>query len=220
MNGALMKIQLLDFLYNFIDIGTTILHRRHAAYIIISLFAIGCKTNENLKSSTLVNGKGRNYLTIQLIDHSSADYDSLNIAYLCISEQNGNSCLLDFKEGTLDVSSEGVKISLPPGKFDGSLRLRGGTWENIKTNISFDLSGISLTSGVECKSEEVAAGYTVHQNVVCPSIIVAPNKNPILRIEISPVYKSYLEASIVLFLFFRNPTQANLRFLKVSLIQG
>lgn len=215
-----MKIQLLDFLRSFAKTGRILSHQGHAIFIIISLLAISCKTNENLKSSALVNEKGKNYLTIQLIDHSSTDYESLDIAYLCISEQNGNSCLLDFKEGTLDVSLEGVKISLPPGKFDGSLRLRGGTWENVKTNISFDLSGNSLTSGVECKSEEVAAGYTVHQNIVCPSIIVAPNKNPILKIEISPVYKSYLEASIVLFLFFRNPTQANLRFLKVSLIQG
>ncbi|MEI1276767.1 hypothetical protein V6Z05_00425 [Leptospira venezuelensis] len=189
-------------------------------FVITFFIAIGCKTNENIKSSSLAKEKGDNYLTIQLIDNSSADYDSLDLTYLCISEQNGNSCLLDFKEGTIYVASEGVKISLPPGKFDGSLRLRGGIWENIKTNISFDLSGISLTSGVECKSEEVAAGYTVYQNIVCPPISISKNKNPILKIEISPLYKSYLEASILLFIFFRNPAQANLRFLKVSLIQG
>ncbi|MCR1795921.1 hypothetical protein, partial [Leptospira sp. id769339] len=188
--------------------------------IVATVFTFSCKTNENLKNSNLVKGTGGNYLTIQLIDRSTKEYNSLEVQYLCLSQQNSSSCIVDFKEGLLDVSSEGVNISLPLGKFDGSLRLRGGYWENIKTNISFDLSGISLSSNTVCSSEEVAVGYTVYQNIVCPPIIVTKNINPILKIEISPEYKSYLEASILLYLFFQNPAQTNLRFLKVSLIQG
>ncbi|TGN03027.1 hypothetical protein [Leptospira dzoumogneensis] len=181
---------------------------------------LSCAKNEYLKDQFFSNNAVPSHLTISLSDNSSENYGSLLVDLFQLNDQGSNTSLNEVRNKILEVSQEGVKVPLSPGKYNGSLRLRGGNWENIKTNISFDITGLGLSSGVVCHSEEVTVGYTVYQNIVCPPVITAPGKNPILKIEISPDYRSYLEASIVLFLFFRNPTQANLRFLKVSLIPG